>query len=307
MLAAFPVPRTALLALLLIVAMAGAASAAPRVVASILPLHSLVAGVMQGVGQAELLLDRQQTPHSFSLRPSDARRLHEADILFWIGPALERPLQRLLQGTVGVQSTAMVDAPGVQLLAMRSADHDGHDHGHSGSDHSDPHIWLSPVNAGAMVTHIATVLVELDPGNAMRYRSNATRMQQQLTALDSELRAMLGGLQQRFAVFHDAYGYLEQLYGLHSTGSVTTHPERRPGAAHLRALRGRLVSDKVSCLFSEPQFDPRMVDRLSDGLNIRHAVLDPLGSRLDPGPQAYFELMRQIATTLHNCLQDTTP
>lgn len=293
------------LALIFLVALAGSASAAPRVLVSILPLHSLVAGVMQDVGPADLLLDRQQTPHAFSLRPSEARRLHEADVVFWIGPALERPLQRVLQGAARGRSVALIDAPGVELLGAHSGHDDGH--GHADADGSDPHIWLSPANASAMVAEIANVLAALDPDNSTRYRANEQRIRLQLATLDRELQALFDGAEQRFAVFHDAYRYLEQRYGLHSVGSVTTHPERRPGAAHLSALRRELAGADVRCLFSEPQFDARMVESLGEGLDFRHAVLDPLGSDLEPGPQAYFDLMRHLARTINDCLRDTSP
>ena len=285
------------------------AGGTPRVVASIAPLHSLVSAVMLGVESPLLLLHGGQSPHTFSLRPSDARALDGADVLFWIGPALEQPLQRILPNLRVTRSVAMLEAAGVELLPARElGDSDDAHHDHAAPDGGetafvDPHLWLSPGNAIAMSKEIARVLSQVDPANAGRYDVNAAQLVQRLTTLDKDLRVKLSDATAPYAVFHDAYQYLEQRYGLHATGTVTTHAERSPGAAHLHALRASLVSGRVRCLFSEPQFQPRMVAALSEGLPIRHAILDPLGSDIPPGPDAYFLLMRSIADTLTDCLR----
>ncbi|MEZ5588929.1 MAG: zinc ABC transporter substrate-binding protein [Sedimenticolaceae bacterium] len=285
------------------------AGGTPRVVASIAPLHSLVSAVMLGVESPLLLLHGGQSPHTFSLRPSDARALDGADVLFWIGPALEQPLQRILPNLRVTRSVAMLEAAGVELLPARElGDSDDAHHDHAASDGGetafvDPHLWLSPGNAIAMSKEIARVLSQVDPANAGRYDVNTAQLVQRLTTLDKDLRVKLSDATAPYAVFHDAYQYLEQRYGLHAAGTVTTHAERSPGAAHLHALRASLVSGRVRCLFSEPQFQPRMVAALSEGLPIRHAILDPLGSDIPPGPDAYFLLMRSIADTLTDCLR----
>ncbi|MCB1723657.1 MAG: zinc ABC transporter substrate-binding protein [Gammaproteobacteria bacterium] len=280
------------------------ATAAPRVVASILPVHSLVASVMQGVGVPHLLLRGRQSPHAFALRPSDARALRDADVVFWIGPALERPLARMLGDGEHARPVALLESPGLTRLQARdpAADHDEQENPAS-ETLPDPHIWLSPANAIAMTDRIAAVLGEVDPVNATLYRTNAARSRALLQTLDAQLRDRLAGLQQPYAVFHDAYQYLEQRYGLHRVATVTTHPEHRPGAQHLIQLRAALASEQVRCLFSEPQFDMRLIDRLGEGLDIRHAVLDPLGSDIPPGPSAYPTLMRQLADGFVRCLE----
>lgn len=281
-------------------------NAAPTVVASIAPLHSLVAAVMQGVGTPQLLLRGGESPHHFSLRPSDARRLHAAQVLFWIGPTLELPLQRMIPGLEQTRAVAMLDLPGVGRLAARdlhtaSAPAPNHDHA------IDPHIWLSPPNAIAMGDAIARTLASIDAANATRYSENAAHLRRRLSLLDQQLRDEFSGITGRFLVFHDAYQYLERHYGLHSSGSVTTHPEREPGARHLAALRKRLAADQVRCLFSEPQYSARLVEMLIEGLDVRHVVLDPLGADLAPGPDAYEAMMRTLAGRLSGCLRGTGP
>jgi zinc transport system substrate-binding protein len=287
------------------------AIAAPRVVASIAPLHSLVAAVMADAGTPGLLLRGGASPHTFSLRPSDARMLNDADILFWIGPTLEMPLARILPNLGLSRSISMLDAPGLTVLPNRhlhtAEPHDQNSHRANTGTHVgpgvDPHIWLSPENAAVMVDEITRRLVELDPAQAELYRSNAARLRQRLRMLDEELGARFSGVRGNFAVYHDAYQYLEHNYSLSPVAVITTHPERSPGAASLRELRATLVKRKVDCIFSEPQFQPRLLAMLSEGLPVRHAVLDPLGAEIPPGPQAYPQMMRSLADTLTGCIR----
>lgn len=288
---------------LICVAFSASVTAAPRVMVSILPLHSLVANVMRDVADPGLLIRHQQSPHAFTLRPSDARLLHDADVIFWVGPELERPLERILATGVRARSVALIATPGLTLLPPRHL----HDHDlDASSAHTDgavdPHIWLSPANAVAMTLHIAAVLGDIDPQNARHYEANAARAREELLALDQTLFDQLHGLTRRYAVFHDAYQYLEHRYGLHPLTAITSHPERRPGAAHLSELNAQLSEHDVRCLFSEPQFDSRLIARLSEGRDVRHSVLDPLGSHLVPGPHAYDELMHQLAAGFSRCL-----
>jgi len=307
---------SSLLAIILVLALSGRhAIAAPKIVVSIAPLHSLVAAVMAGSEPPRLLLRGGESPHTFSLRPSDASALANADALFWIGPQLERPLARILPNLDISASVAMLDTPGLNLLSNRPLDTAGHEqiNEHRHTDHTaahagvDPHAWLSPANAMVMTDEIARVLMHLDPMRADLYRANAAQLKDRLAALDRRLAAELADVTGSYAVFHDAYQYFERRYSLHPVAVVNTHAERSPGAAHLRALRATLVDQKVRCLFSEPQFQPRLVAMLSEGLPLRHAVLDPLGAEIPPGPQAYFRMMHSIADTLEQCMQEGSP
>lgn len=297
---------TALLFLILISASV-AAQDGPRVVASIAPLHSLVAAIMDGRGEPHLLLRGAESPHSFSLRPSDARALNQAHLVFWIGPELEQPLERILPTLAARRSITMLTLPGIERLPQTGV----HDHSepveatksHESSAHPvDPHVWLSPGNAIVMADAIADALIAADPQGSAHYQHNVAALKQRLSALDQRLRAQLRGLDGHYAVFHNAYQYFEHRYGLHPVGGITTHAERRPGASHLNWLRKQLRDNEVRCLFSEPQFDRRLVDTLSEGLPIKHAVLDPLGANIKPGPDAYFDTMQQLADSLSGCL-----
>ena len=319
---------TSLLALAGAVFFSAAAPAAEPVgvVASIKPIHSLVAGVMQGVAEPTLLVKGAASPHAFNLRPSDARALAGADLVFWVGEDLETFLAKPIESLGGKShAVALMDAPGITLLPTREGgawephDHDdhghghGHGHGHEGhGDHghghahgmNDAHVWLDVSNAQAMVAAIARELSEHDAANASRYQANAKSLTERLTALDAELGTLLAPVKDRpFVVFHDAYHYLEDRYGLNAVGAITVSPEQRPSAQRLSEIRSRITALDAACVFSEPQFEPTLVTTVVEGTGAGKGVLDPLGAGLPDGPDLYFQLMRDMAASLVSCLK----
>jgi zinc transport system substrate-binding protein len=297
------------LTLCLALALASAAVGAPSVVASLKPVHALVSGVMGDVGVPSLLLSGDESPHGFQLRPSQTRQVLDADLLVWIGPEMETPLARLLKTAESTRSLVLLDTPGLRLLRFENppAD-DGHGHGHDAHDHGeaaiDPHAWLDPENAMAMVREIAKVLASLDPENAVRYEANAEATIARLQALDERLAGAMADVDGRHAVFHDAFRYFETAYGLDRAAVVTLSPEQTPGAAHLRSVRQTLRDQRIMCLFSEPQFPSRLVRVVGEGLPIRHAVIDPIGIDIEPGPEAYEILLDRMARSYIDCLGD---
>lgn len=324
------------------------------VVVSIKPLHSLVAGVMAGVGEPGLILSGGDSEHTYSLKPSEAAALQEAEVVFWIGEGLETFLTDTLASVAGdAHVVALGETEGLLRLPVRTGatweahdhadDHDdehahedehahddehahedehahaeeeveaGHDdehaedHGHAeeGQDHGgfDPHVWLDPANAQALVTAIADTLAEADPAHADAYRANAATTVDALAALDAEIAALLAPVADRpFVVFHDGYQYLESHYGLAGVGAITVSPEVQPGAARLQQVRDRIAALGAVCVFAEPQFTPALIETVVEGTQARVAVLDTLGAELDNGPELYFQLMRGNAQALADCL-----
>lgn len=311
----------------------------PSVVASIGPVYALTAAVMTGVATPTLLLDGGASPHTASLRPSQAANLQGADAVFWIGEELETFLVKPLAALpASAHVVALADAPGVMLLASREGGawpdshhdaehkHDGRDDDHhgyeaptamsssrgneghtAGDGHAhgaqDMHIWLDPRNAMAMADIVADTLADIDPQRASIYAANAADLRRRLEALDADLRRQLSDVADRpYIVFHDAYHYLEARYGLSPAGAITISPDRTPGARTLAAIRARITASGAMCVFREPQFKPALVMTVVDGTPARIAVLDPLGADLAPGPDAYFALMRRLADALSDCL-----
>lgn len=286
------------------------ALAAPRVVASIQPVHALVAGVMQGVAEPRLLVPAGRSPHGYQLRPSEAEALRDADLVIWVGEALETFLVAPVEALAGSgRVLELMDAPGMTLLDSREGgawdghgDHDDHGHGH---DRIDPHVWLSPANARAIVGAAATALAEADPPNAAAYAANAARLDTRIHALETELAVLLAPVRaQPFIVLHDAFRYFDRAFGLAGVGSITVSPDRPPSAKRLRELQRRIAAGDAVCVFAEPQASDRLVASLVEGTGAGTGQLDAEGSAggLPPGAEGYFALMRRNARVLVDCL-----
>ena len=309
----------------------------PRVATDIAPVQSLVARVMQGVGTPDLIVAPGASPHSYSLRPSEAAALQEAGLIVWIGPDLTPWLADAVATLApGAGVVTLLSVEGTTVLPFREGatfeahDHDGHDdhddHGHDDHDHdhghddhagdkddahddhahgaSDPHAWLAPANAAVWMGEIAAQLSALDPGNAPIYAANAAAGQQELADLGAELAASLAPLHDRpFVVFHDAYQYFEQAFDMAATGAISLSDASDPSPARIAEIRDRIADQGVACVLSEPQFDPGIVAAVMDGLPARTGVIDPLGADLEPGPGLYPAMLRNMAQTLSDCLK----
>ena len=280
-----------------------AANADVSVVTSIKPVHSLVSGVMQGVGSPTVIIEGAGSPHTYSLKPSQAKQLQDADLVFWMGDELEPFLRGPIQNIAkNAKSIKLIEARGLKKIKFREGgmfdEHDDHGHGEY-----DPHVWLDPINAKAIVHEIEEALVKADPKNAKEYKANADRIAGELDQLVKELRAQFQPVQQKgFIVFHDAYQYFEQRFGVSAIGSITVSPEVMPGAERVSELRNKIRGLKATCIFSEPQFEPKLVRTLVEGTGARAGVLDPLGASLTKGPNLYFQLVREMARSLKECL-----
>lgn len=297
----------------------GPASAEVAVAASIKPIHSLVAAVMEGVGTPDLIVDGSASPHAYTLKPSQAAELENAEVVFWMGPALESFLERPLATiAAGARVIELMEADGLTLLSFREggafADHDsgeGSEHAdedpdmHDAEGTFDPHVWLDPHNALVLVEQIEAVLSDADPANAAQYRANLKTLEAKLDALTRELDQMLEPAHKaEFIVFHDAYRYFEERFDIHASGSVTVSPDIAPGAARIVDIQNRIREAGPVCVFSEPQFEPKLVAALIEDTGAKSGVLDPLGTGLTDGPDLYFQLIRNMASALVGCLSD---
>lgn len=303
--------RMIALAVALAIADLESAHAAPRVVVTVKPLHSLVAGVMAGVGVPELIIRGAGSPHTYNLKPSEARLLDGAQVVFWIGESLETFMAAPL-AALGSRArvVALLHAPGVAPLRGRGGgpweEHPGSEAAGAG-EHVDAtydgHLWLDPAKAQVIARTVAAVLGESDPAQRERYADNADRMIARIAVLDAELGGTLAPVRDvPYVVFHDAYQYFETHFALRAVGSVTVSPERTPGARRIREIREKIRSLGARCIFSEPQFPSAILGTLLEGTGTRTGTLDPLGADLPPGPEAYFTLMRALGSSLASCL-----
>jgi zinc transport system substrate-binding protein len=305
--------------------LAGTANAAeaPAVVVSIKPIHSLVSSIMQGVGTPALIVDGASSPHTYNLKPSNARTLQEAKLVFWVGPGLEAFLEKPLEA-LGSNATVieLEDAPGLAKLPFREGGafeaHDDGDEGqgheaneshHAEHDHDhgafDTHLWLDPSNAKAIASAITTALVAADPANALTYQANQQALDARLDALDKEIAGTVEPVKDKpFIVFHDAYQYFEHRYAVKVAGSITVSPETMPGAERISEIHRKVTDLGATCVFAEPQFEPKLVNVVAEGTKAKAGILDPEAATLDAGPDLYFTLMRGIANNLKNCLSN---
>lgn len=295
----------------LFTATTGPALADVAVVASIKPIHSLVAGVMEGVGEPGLIVGGAGSPHDYAMRPSEAGALQDAGLVFWVGEGLETFLADPLQTLAGdARIVELSEVDGLTLLGYRKAgpvhaDHEGHDHDEEDHAHGamDMHLWLDPENAKLMVGEIARALSGADPENAGSYEQNAAALQDRLDDLIAQTQAAVAEIRDRpFVVFHDAYQYFEERFGIEAAGSITVSPEAIPGARRVAEIGERIEELGAVCVFSEPQFEPQLVSTLIEGTEARAAELDPLGAALENGPDLYFELISGMTASLTDCL-----
>lgn len=288
-----------------------------RVVASIKPVHSLVSAIMDGVGEPHLIIRGASSPHTFSMRPSDAEALEDADVIFLIDElketALAGPIANLGDRALVVQLSRV---PWINLWSLREGGaFEMHTPGHEEDDHReeedadhehgefDLHIWLDPMNAVAMAVAITDALSEADPANAATYRDNEHDLIHRLEDLIDEIDAALAPIRDKpFVVLHDAYQYFEDRFGLAAAGSITVNPERAPGVQRVTEVRDRVRELDGVCVFAEPQFDRRIVDVVIEGTQARAGTIDPLGADIDDGPELYFEMMRTLAASFNECL-----
>ena len=317
--------KSALLASTFLFTSTSVATADVKVVASIKPVHSLVASVMQGVSEPSLLVKGAGSPHTYSLKPSQAKELQAADIVFWMSHDLEAFLENSIESIAkNAKAVSLMDSHGLMKLNFREGGaFDAHDHGHDdhgddkhddhghdkhddhGHDEVDPHVWLDPQNAKSLVHEIEEHLAEIDPSNAAKYEANAKAVMKKLDALTKEIEADLKPIRERgYVVFHDAYQYFERRFGVSAVGSITVSPEVLPGAERVSELRDKVKSLNASCVFSEPQFEPKLVKTITENTDAGTGVLDPLGANIKDGPELYFTLIRNMAKSLKDCLMN---
>ena len=306
------------------------AKAETKVVTSIKPIHSLISYVMDGVGTPGLLVDGSSSPHTFQLKPSHATMLQEADIVFWIGEDLESFLETPLESIAkDAKQVTLMESEDIEMLKFREKnvfdDHDDHgdehdDHGdehddhdehgdehdehahHDGHNHGefDIHFWLDPEIAKTIVQIAAKEMSEIDPANASKYEANAAKALNELDQLINDTRGKINK-DATYVVFHDAYQYFEQRFGIEVIGALTVNPEVLPGAKQLAEIREVIEHEGVNCLFSEPQFNPSIAETIASDTGVKAAVLDPLGAELEPGKDLYFDLISDMASSFESC------
>lgn len=298
----------------------------PSVATDIAPVHGLAAKVMQGVGAPHLIVPPSASPHDFALRPSQARALQDADLVIWIGPDLTPWLDRTLDSLSDATTLELNAMPGTQLKGWRDleafgdahdedghdehAHDDDHDEEHAHDDHAhehganDPHTWLDPENAKTWADAIAAELARQDPENAAIYQQNATAAKAGIDAASAQAAERLAPHQETpFLVMHDAYQYFDSHFDLNAAAYIADSDGVMPGPGHVRDLQAMITDQGIACLFAEPQFETGLIETLAEGTDARVAVLDPLGTALEPGADFYPALLGAMAEAMAECFE----
>ena len=281
----------------------------PRVATDIPPVHSLVSQVMGELGTPKLIIPPGTSPHGYAMRPSEARTLQAADVVFWMGQDLTawfgRAIKALATNATTVALSESKDLIRHPYRTTKNFDTHTHDEGeHDATAKIDPHLWLDPDNALIFLDVIATTLARLDAIHADTYLTNAAQAKAALEALKSELNATVQPIRGRpFIVFHDAYHYFEHRFDVEAAGSVSIGDASSPGPARIAAIRGKVQTLGATCVFSEPQFEPKLIATIIEKTAARSGILDPVGATLKPGPDQYSQLLRHLAHGLLTCLR----
>ena len=311
------------------------ANADIKVVTSIKPIHSLASYLMDGVAKPDLIVDGYASPHGFAMKPSHAKMLQNADIVFWVGEDLENFLEKPLDSIAAkAEKIELMEIKGLVKLKFRERnifddhddhghkkkdDHDDHDHddhakkkdghddhddhdGHEGHHHGefDPHIWLDPINAKVILFEMSKHLIENDPTNEAAYRANLSKAYKEIDKLTNDVTAELNESTASI-VFHDAYQYFEKRFNVNILGAFTVNTDVLPGAEQLSEIREVIEHDKVACVFSEPQFNPDIIKAVAKDMNIKTGIVDPLGATLTPGKGLYFDLIKNMSKSFKGC------
>lgn len=309
-------------ALLTVLAVPGHA-APPEVVTDTAIAGALVGQVMGDLGQPRVLLPKGAGVHHYQMRPSDAQALQSAQLLVWFGPELTPWLERASDARgEDAKDLELLHVKGVTLRSYAEDDDHEHEHEHEHEDHAeggqenhedhddhdhggaDPHAWLDIANAAPWLDAIARELSELDPENAATYADNAKSAAGNYAALDAEIAQKLSPLaDSSFVVFHDAYGYFSDHYGLRPAIAVSLGDATSPSAERMNEVRAKIAESGASCAFPEYGHDPRLVQTAIDGTDTAiGGELDPAGTGLAQGPSLYADTLRGLAETLGDCL-----
>ena len=285
-----------------------------KAVATIKPIHSLLASVMEGVGTPSLIVEGSNSPHNFTMKPSHATMLEEADIIFWVGEDLELFLEKPLESLAkDAKKISLLELPSIQKLKFRESnihdEHHGHEDEHEEDDKNhdehmhgefDAHVWLDPMNAQAIVLEMAHELSKIDSTNKDIYELNAQKLTSSLDALMERANQIIPE-KPSFIVFHDAYQYFENRFGIRSEGALTLNPDVLPGAKQIAEIQELIEHENVKCIFSEPQYNPKIIEVLAEDMNVSTGIIDPLGASIDKGPSMYNSLILDIANSLEDC------
>jgi len=272
----------------------------PNVLVTLKPLHSLVSALMLDISKPELLLNNLQSPHDYSMKPSDRRRINQADMIIYASPDIESFIPAIQNGLHQQKFINLTNIAELNLLETRAFDSHAQGHHHQ----IDGHIWLSIDNAIIISQYLTKEFIKQDTLNSEKYRSNNNKHISKLRQLKKDIQQqMLPLSNQAFLMFHDAFQYFEDEFKLTAGLFVTTSPDHKAGIRHIRQLKESMQQQKIRCVFYEPPHIPKIVHTITEDSHAQLIPLEPLGIKFEAGDEQYFKLLSDISNKLYNCLK----
>ena len=318
------------------------AVASATIVTSIKPLGFIASAIANGVTDVDVLVPTGASPHDYNLKPSDAQKLKSAEMVVWIGEDVDLFLDKSIDDLDYKKVLTIKDIAAIEPFLMKGehhhhhgegdahehghedhhaheehghkhahGDHDHkHDHAHEGHEHHHDddasinwHVWYSPDISKVVAQRIAAKLVKQYPEKKALIEKNVSEFDRTLAETSVKIKAQLESVKDKgFYVFHDAYGYFNQAYGLNQTGYFTINPLVAPGAKTLAKIKEEIAEHKVSCLFAEPQFTPKVIESLSKATQVKVGRLDPMGDSVKAEGNPYAAFLQFTADSYSQCL-----
>ena len=297
-----------------------------KILSTIKPIHSLVSAITGDLAEAEQIIPNYGSPHHYSLKPSDIRKINTADLILRIDPNLESFLQKSLRSVAEDKVISLSQSAGMNLLAATGKhlhkDETEHTEAHSGHDelsetaHSDEHheneppealdyhLWLAPDNAIVMAKSIRDQLIKIAPEHAEKLTDNTKQLIDEIDKTNAAIKQQLDSVTDTpFLVMHDAWQYFTKYYGLNQLGNISAQERLKSSAKAISEARSTITESKVQCLIAEPNLKTKTLEILTEGLPVNITQIDPLGRNIADSSLAYPELLQYTADKLLNCLK----
>ncbi|UDG80860.1 High-affinity zinc uptake system protein ZnuA [Candidatus Hartigia pinicola] len=283
------------------------------VVASIRPLAFIISGIADGVTDTQVLVPNGSSPHDYALKPSDLKKIQQADLFVWISHDMEiflnKPLKTLSQNKQLVLSEQS-NIQSLLIVSNKTGEHNydyihstinkHHKHNHGKYN---MHIWMSPEIAKQAALAIHNRLIVLYANQKEILDINLRKFNRNIAKTNKNIIKILKlTKKKKYFVFHDAYGYFEKYYQLAPLGYFTINPGLQFGAKKLHRIRTQLIKNKTKCVFSEPQFSPTIIKTIIKNTGTIMGTLDPLGNKIKIGPESYMQFLTQLSQQYATCL-----
>ena len=295
--------RCLLVGLIFIISISSvSAQPAPNVVVSIRPIHSIVSALMEGVSEPRLLLDSNESAHTFHLKPSQLKLLSNVDLLITIGDSFESGLTKVIRNIDQNYRLNLSEIKELQIYDFR--DHNEIEHDEHDEHDKDLHLWLDVGNVQIIAEKIKQKLIEINPSNKEKYNTNYLELESKLSQLKEKIQFQLKPIKLiPFAVFSDTLQYFEKSFDLKNPVVITPYHGARLSINRVIKSKNKIKNLEIRCLIYGPENTPKQINVLAEGLDIKVHSIDILGVKLDSGSEQYFDLMKEISNQLVACLE----